>query len=147
MLAAAKSGWYIRPILPLDIDPRSPVPPYEQVRSGIAALAGDGRLAAGTRLPTVRDLAAALGLAVNTVARAYRELEQAGLVQTRGRHGTFVTARGAGVSEEARELAARYAADSHHLGVPPEQALALARAALGLAADPVSGSGASADAG
>jgi DNA-binding transcriptional regulator YhcF (GntR family) len=41
-------------------------------------------------LPTVRDLAAELGLAVNTVARAYRELEAAGILETRGRFGSFV---------------------------------------------------------
>ena len=44
----------------------------------------------GTRLPTVRELAGQLGLAVNTVARAYRELESAGVLETRGRFGTFV---------------------------------------------------------
>ncbi|GAB3807084.1 GntR family transcriptional regulator [Micromonospora zhanjiangensis] len=116
----------------IQIDPQSPVPPYEQVRAGIAARAADGGLPAGTRLPTVRELAAELGLAANTVARAYRELEQAGLVHTRGRHGTFVTARAAGVSEEASRLAARYAEDSRALGVPAAQAAALVRAALGL---------------
>jgi DNA-binding transcriptional regulator YhcF (GntR family) len=50
----------------------------------------DGRLPAGTRLPTVRQLAADVGLAVNTVARAYRELESDGVVVTEGRRGTFV---------------------------------------------------------
>jgi DNA-binding transcriptional regulator YhcF (GntR family) len=132
VIAAGKSGCYIRRIAIIQVDQQSPVPPYEQVRANIAALAADGRLAAGSRLPTVRDLAADLGLAVNTVARAYRELEQAGLVRTRGRHGTFVTARAAGVPEEASRLAARYAEDSRGLGIPAEQALALARAALGL---------------
>lgn len=116
----------------IEVDPQSPVPPYEQVRAAIAALAGAGTLSAGTRLPPVRQLAADLGLAVNTVARAYRELEQAGLVQTRGRHGTFVTHRAAGVPAEAQRLAARYAEDIHRLGVPPAQALALVRAALDL---------------
>lgn len=50
----------------------------------------DGHLTPGERLPTVRELAGELGLAVNTVARAYRELEGAGIIETRGRHGTFV---------------------------------------------------------
>lgn len=44
----------------------------------------------GARLPTVRELAAELNMAVNTVARAYRELEGAGVVETRGRYGSFV---------------------------------------------------------
>jgi DNA-binding transcriptional regulator YhcF (GntR family) len=115
----------------IQVDPDSPVPPYEQVRSRIAALARDGELAAGTRLPTVRRLAGDLGLAVNTVARAYRELEAAGLVETRGRHGTFVTHRAGGVPAEAERLAARYAEQTRRLGIDPAQALGLVRAALG----------------
>ncbi|MEK8108118.1 GntR family transcriptional regulator [Micromonospora sp. M12] len=57
--------------------------PYEQVRGQLAELIGDGRLPVGSRLPTVRQLAADLRLAANTVARAYRELEVAGLLETR----------------------------------------------------------------
>lgn len=117
--------------LDVAVDGASPVPPYQQVRERIAALAADGALAAGTRLPTVRELAGALGLAANTVARAYRELEQAGLVQTRGRHGTFVTHRAAGVPAQAQRLAAQYAEQTRRLGVAPAQALALVQAALG----------------
>jgi DNA-binding transcriptional regulator YhcF (GntR family) len=119
-------------LIPIDIDAHSPVPPYEQVRERVAALAADGTLPAGTRLPTVRQLAGDLGLAPNTVARAYRELEQAGLVHTRGRHGTFVTHRAAGVPARAQRLAAEYAEQTRRLGVAPAQALALVRAALGL---------------
>jgi DNA-binding transcriptional regulator YhcF (GntR family) len=134
------SRCYPRSIAFIELDPHSPVPPYEQVRAGIAALASAGDLTAGTRLPTVRHLAEELGLAVNTVARAYRELEQAGLVQTRGRHGTFVTARAAGVATEALRLAERYAEESRRLGVPPAQALLLVRAALDLpVAEPEAG--------
>jgi DNA-binding transcriptional regulator YhcF (GntR family) len=118
----------------IQVDPQSPTPPYEQVRAGIAARAADGSLPAGTRLPPVRQLAGDLGLAVNTVARAYRELEQAGLVQTRGRHGTFVTHRAAGVPVEAQRLAARYAEEVRRLGVPAATALDLVRAALDSAA-------------
>ena len=57
------------------LDPDSPVPPYEQLRLRIAELAATGALAAGAKLPPVRTLAAELGLAANTVARSYRELE------------------------------------------------------------------------
>jgi DNA-binding transcriptional regulator YhcF (GntR family) len=116
----------------IEIDPASPVPPYEQIRTRIAALAADGSLPAGTRLPSVRQLAADLGLAANTVARAYRELEQAGLVRTAGRHGTVVTERAAAVPAEALKLARRYAEQTAALGVPPAQAADLVRAALGL---------------
>jgi DNA-binding transcriptional regulator YhcF (GntR family) len=114
----------------ITIDPGSPTPPYEQVRRRIAALAADGELAAGTRLPPVRQLAGDLRLAVNTVARAYRELEQAGLVETRGRLGTVVTAKASGTSGQAQRAAAAYVMRTRALGVPAETALALVKAAL-----------------
>jgi DNA-binding transcriptional regulator YhcF (GntR family) len=72
------------------IDPTSPVAPFEQLRTHVASQVADGRLPAGSKLPTVRSLAAELGVAVNTVARAYRELEADGVVVTEGRRGTFV---------------------------------------------------------
>ncbi|WP_250003691.1 GntR family transcriptional regulator [Actinoplanes sp. M2I2] len=116
----------------ITIDAASATPPYEQVRLRIAALAAEGALTAGDKLPPVRALAADLGLAANTVARAYRELELAGLVETRGRLGTVVTARAAGTSAQAQRAAQAYAEKVQGLGVPPETALALVRAALGL---------------
>ncbi|MEV4770752.1 GntR family transcriptional regulator [Micromonospora humida] len=72
------------------INPSSAVPPFEQVRQQIAELIRWGVLAEGQRLPTVRQLAADLGLANGTVARAYQELEAAGLVVTRRAAGTRV---------------------------------------------------------
>ncbi|WP_203754338.1 GntR family transcriptional regulator [Actinoplanes cyaneus] len=114
----------------IPIDPDAPTPPYEQVRLRIAALAADGTLAAGTRLPPVRQLATDLGLAANTVARAYKELEQAGLVETRGRLGTVITARATGTSLRAQNAAKTYADTIRTLGIPPETALALVKAAL-----------------
>ena len=79
------------------------VPPFEQARSQIAGQIATGALPSGTRLPTVRALADELGLAVNTVARVYKELEADGLVVTEGRRGTFVrsTATGAGLDHAA----------------------------------------------
>lgn len=65
-------------------------PLFEQIRVRMIDAVRGGDLPAGTRLPTVRELAGQLGLAVNTVARAYRELEAAGIVETRGRFGSFV---------------------------------------------------------
>ncbi len=64
--------------------------PFEQVRTQIASAVAAGQLSAGTKLPTVRQLAADLGLANTTVARAYRELEADGVTVTHGRGGTFV---------------------------------------------------------
>ncbi len=74
----------------LGIDVQPGAPRFEQVRLRMIEAVRSGDLPAGTRLPTVRELAGQLGLAVNTVARAYRELEAAGIVETRGRFGTFV---------------------------------------------------------
>lgn len=111
----------------ISFDPRSPIPPYEQVRAQLARQVQSGELAPGTRLPSVRRLAVDLGLAVNTVARAYRELEQAGLVATRGRNGTVVT----GTDEtRAVDAAAAYAATVRGLGLPRDRALEIVRAVL-----------------
>jgi GntR family transcriptional regulator len=71
------------------IDAGGRVPPFEQVRSQLAAQISAGYLVDGERLPSVRGLAAELGLAAGTVAKAYQLLEEAGLVHT---------ARGAGTS-------------------------------------------------
>jgi len=67
-----------------------PTPPYEQLRRQLVALIQDGVLAGGQRLPPLRQLASDLGLAVGTVARTYRELEAAGLVESRRGRGTRV---------------------------------------------------------
>lgn len=75
------------------IDTSGDEAPFEQVRRQIAEGAADGSFAAGHRLPTVRALAAELGLAVNTVAKAYRALESDGVIETQGRGGTFVASR------------------------------------------------------
>jgi DNA-binding transcriptional regulator YhcF (GntR family) len=74
----------------ISVNLRSPVPPFEQIRAQIASLITAGTLAPGTRLPTVRSLASDLGLAAGTVARAYKELDLAGLIETRRRNGTVV---------------------------------------------------------
>ena len=112
------------------LDHDSAIPPYEQVRLRIAQLAADGKLAAGAKLPPVRTLAAQLGLAVNTVARAYRELEQAGLVETKGRAGTMVTARAAATPAAALTAARTYASTAKALGLTPDAALAVVEAVL-----------------
>jgi DNA-binding transcriptional regulator YhcF (GntR family) len=114
----------------IQVDADSDVPPYEQVRRQLAAQVADGTLVAGTRLPTVRQLARQLGLAVNTVARVYRELEAAGLVVTRGRAGTMVSAAGDQARSRAVAAAQDYAATTRRLGIGPEEAMRLAAAAL-----------------
>ncbi|MFC4066249.1 GntR family transcriptional regulator [Actinoplanes subglobosus] len=112
------------------IDPASPVPPFEQLRAQLAGQIQDRTLAVGTRLPTIRRLAADLGLAVNTVGRAYRELEEAGLIETRGAAGSFVSAAGEQGRERARRAAAEYAAVIASLGIDTTEAVHIVQAAL-----------------
>lgn len=107
----------------LHVDPESPIPPFEQVRAQVVALVDAGGLVPGTRLPTVRALAADLGLAANTVARAYRELEAAGMVETRGRHGTVVAA-GDARARAALEAAVGYVRRARALGLERDDAVA-----------------------
>ncbi|NUU21349.1 MAG: GntR family transcriptional regulator [Streptomycetaceae bacterium] len=120
----------------ITLDPDSSVPPFEQVRERIAEQARTGELPVGTKLPTVRALAADLGLAVNTVARAYRELEADAVVETRGRHGTFVAAVGDTAHREAAAAAADYARRALRLGLDHDAALAAAATALDAAYNP-----------
>ncbi|MGW9403287.1 GntR family transcriptional regulator [Arthrobacter sp. NPDC055585] len=75
------------------VDLASPVPPYEQIRSQVSSLASAGVLAPGDRLPTIRTLAADLGVAPGTVARAYKELEAEGTVTALRRRGTVIAQR------------------------------------------------------
>jgi DNA-binding transcriptional regulator YhcF (GntR family) len=113
------------------IDPASSLPPFEQVRRQLAAQISDGRLPVGTRLPPVRALAGELDLAANTVARVYRELEAAGLVETRGRGGTVVAAGADDIGNRLHIAAREYAAVAHELGADTEQALRAVRTVLG----------------
>jgi len=113
-------------VLRLDAD--AVIPRFEQVRAQISVMVAVGRLAPGCRLPTVRDLAGQLGLAPGTVARTYRELEHDGVVEGRGRRGTFVVDEPPHSEplEERREriesAARRYAFDLRQLGADREDA-------------------------
>jgi DNA-binding transcriptional regulator YhcF (GntR family) len=107
------------------LDPAASEPPYEQLRRQIASRAASGDLPPGTRLPTVRALAAELGLAVNTVAKTYRALESDGVVRTEGRRGTFVAPGDAAGRTDAGEAAAAYVAVARRLGLGLTEALLL----------------------
>ncbi len=105
-------------------------PPYEQVRAQISEQARSGALPAGYRLPTVRGLADSLGLAANTVAKAYRALETDGVIETRGRNGTFVAAAGSAAEREGAAAALAYAERARRLGLTRADALAAVEDAL-----------------
>lgn len=117
--------------LKIDIDGSGGAPaPYEQVRAQVAELARGGALPVGYKLPTVRGLAESLGLAANTVAKAYRALEADGVIETRGRNGTFVAAAGDAASRGAAAAAQEFAERARRLGLSEDAALAAARDAL-----------------
>jgi DNA-binding transcriptional regulator YhcF (GntR family) len=116
------------------VDTTSPIPPYEQLRSQIRVMVTSGALARGTRLPTIRQLAGDLGLAVNTVGRAYRELEGEGLIETRGRHGTVVTGLPVVGGKEREKMieqaAGQFVLDVSHQGADLDEAIAAVRRAF-----------------
>ncbi|MET9922034.1 MULTISPECIES: GntR family transcriptional regulator [unclassified Streptomyces] len=116
----------------VNVNQASPVPPYEQLRAQLADLISVGRLNHGDRLPSVRQLASDLGLANNTVVRAYRELETAGLVKSRRGSGTQVVAPAAtaDIKVKLAEHARSYAAVARQLKATDEEALAAIRQAL-----------------
>jgi len=76
----------------LRLDPNAPEPFGEQLRRGLRRAIAEGDVARGEALPPVRQLAADLGVNLNTVARAYRDLEREGLVRTARGRGTRVVA-------------------------------------------------------
>ncbi|VFA99667.1 GntR family transcriptional regulator [Nocardia cyriacigeorgica] len=117
-------------MLDITVSHESTVPPYEQVRLGIVAQVRAGTLTAGTKIPTVRALAAQLGLAPNTVARAYRELEADGVLETRGRLGSFIASSGDPTRDQAGRAATEYVAAIRRLGLDDDAALRYVQAAL-----------------
>lgn len=113
------------------IDHESGVTLYEQLMSQFREQVAAGTLIAGTRLPTVRQLATDLGVAPYTVARVYRALEADGFVETRGRNGTIVSARDDTTQSLLQLAASQYAARAVELGIDADDALGYVRAALG----------------
>jgi DNA-binding transcriptional regulator YhcF (GntR family) len=122
----------------ISIERGSDIPPFRQIREQISAAIAEEDLRVGTRLPAVRKLADQLGTAPGTVARAYRELEMAGLLDTRGRHGTYVADPTDQRSQHRRDLAtlaAEYAAAALRWAIPPSEAVGLIAQVIGDAAD------------
>lgn len=118
----------------LHINPKEGKPIYRQIMDQVKYLIASGRLRPGDELPTVRGLAQDLLINPNTVARAYRELEQAGILVTRQGAGTYVSTQGTPLSREAcgrllLERARAFAAEAWHLGYSLEDTIALLRRA------------------
>ena len=113
------------------LDAKHPMPLHAQLSRAIRFAVLTGRLAAGHRLPTVRQMAVNLRINANTVAKVYAELERDGVVETRRGVGTFVreqprTALSSGRVVREREmeaLAEKFLADAAALGFSPEEAI------------------------
>lgn len=113
--------------MPIHIDFRSGIPIYIQIMNQIREMVANGDLKPGDQLPTVRQLAIDLQVNWNTVARAYRLLDEAGLISTQQGRGTFIWEK---PSEETirlmhhqtlKGLTRRYLAEAARLGVSPQE--------------------------
>jgi GntR family transcriptional regulator len=116
----------------IHISPADGVPIYLQIVNQVKYLVASGRLAPGEELPPIRALAEQLIVNPNTVARAYRELERAGVVEKRRTAGTFVSDAGSPLArrERVRILTERIdalLAEARQLGVATEEVLDLIR--------------------
>lgn len=112
------------------IDPSSGTPIYRQIVDQVRQAVAGGILRPGDRLPSVRDLAIELAVNPNTIAKAYQELERAGVIETPRGRGSFVAAATPDLprTERLQRLAPaveRLIADAYHLGVTNEELVRL----------------------
>lgn len=107
------------PLHVFSVDPTAETPPFRQMHDAVVQALADGRLLPGQKLPTIRALAGHVDVAVNTVAAAYRSLEGAGVIEGRGRAGTFVSLDEDPVGAAARRIALDAAEQMRDLGVGP----------------------------
>ena len=116
-------------INPFQLRPGSGKPIYAQLVDQVEYAVAAGLLAPGDRLPTVRELAAELVVNVNTVARAYRDFEQAGVIETSPGRGSFVAERSAPpAADRFRRLEPhidRLIDAARRLGYEPEELMTL----------------------
>lgn len=112
----------------ITLDPTSPVPQYEQIRGQVTDLIRNGELEAGHRLPSIRQLAGDLRIAPGTVARAYSELENAGLIEPSRATGTRVRP-GQQSGIRLRLAAEQYVLNARHNDAGLSDALSAVRAA------------------
>lgn len=110
----------------ITVDPTGPVAPFDQIRTQLADGIRAGELAAGARLPSIRQLAADLRVAAGTVAKAYAALESEGLIVSSRALGTRV-APGQAHAPALREAAEHYVRQAR--GLTLEEALGAVRAA------------------
>jgi len=117
----------------LQVNPRSPIPMYQQLVDGVRLAVAQGDLHAGDRLPSVRELATAMVINHNTIARAYQELEREGLIEVLRGRGTFISqtpevAHPNERREEMRETLRKLVLDAYHLRMSREELESMLRA-------------------
>jgi GntR family transcriptional regulator len=120
------------PPLHIRISANDGTPIYLQIVNAIKFLVASGRLMVGDELPAIRTLAEQLLVNPNTVARAYRELQVAGVVENHRTAGTYVADRGPGLSESERKRILSDRVDgllveARQLAVPTEHVIDLVR--------------------
>jgi GntR family transcriptional regulator len=115
--------------VPIQIDFRSGIPIYIQIMDQIRQMVVNGDLKPGDQLPTVRQLAIELKVNWNTVARAYRLLDEAGLISTQQGRGTFIWEAPSDETtlllrqQALAGLTRRYLAEAARLGVSHQEVL------------------------
>jgi GntR family transcriptional regulator len=120
----------------LTIDPRSGVPIYLQVIEQVKRSVAVGVLAAGEQLPTVKQLALDLTINPNTVAKAYRELERDGVIETAPGRGSFIRTNGlaettkAAATDVARDALTSAIREAKSVGLSADEIRDLAKAAI-----------------
>lgn len=113
--------------LDLTIKLQSGIPIYQQIAHQILELIQEGVLEPGTQLPTIRKLALQLGVNFNTVARAYRVLDQGSVISTQHGRGTYILdpqpEEGAAriTAETIEDLTRFYIRKASYLGFNPEE--------------------------
>jgi GntR family transcriptional regulator len=110
----------------LELDFRSGIPIYLQVVERIKERLASGQLKPGDQLPTVRSLASDLRVNFNTIARAYRIMDESGIISTQQGRGTYILEMpppeviGSMRVKALEDLTQRYIADAERLGVSPD---------------------------
>ncbi len=114
----------------ISVDPKSSTPLYVQIKEQMRLAVASGAIKPGEQVPTVRDLATQLRINLNTVARAYRELQSEGLLTSRQGSGTFVSPDAKAISQAesrrmVKQMLDRIAATARSLQIERDELLAL----------------------
>jgi GntR family transcriptional regulator len=116
----------------LHLTPRDGLPIYRQIVNQVKYLVAAGRLGPGEELPPIRGLAEQLLVNPNTIARAYLELERAGIVTKRHGSGTYISDAGSPLKRAERlkllnQSADAFLAEARHLGIELEELIQVLR--------------------